>query len=107
MNISIIGKQLLFVKILILGNILCHVDTQTEPQINLIQTGPSPPSGSPRGEECDTSSKVLQFTYSWRDESKYPGGHLEVLSDNCPGYDWTSQTTPNTALKMEQTLYFL
>jgi len=35
----------------------------------------------------------------------YPGGYRKFEGDGCPGFDWTSQTTPNSALEQTHVFY--
>ena len=55
---------------------------------------------------CGLSIKSRNLTYTIVTDDNngtqtgYPGGYRAFQSDSCPGYDWSSQTTPNTALQI-------
>jgi len=58
--------------------------------------------------KCGTTAGTNLFTYTTVSDDAngsvtgYPGGYREITANGCPGYDWTSQTTPNTPY--EQTI---
>jgi hypothetical protein len=71
------------------------------------QTGgqQGPPGGGSRfttGTTCDSKTKQLTINVN-KSDTTLPGGALEITGDGCPGYDWTSQTTPNTAKQIFKT----
>jgi hypothetical protein len=71
------------------------------------QQGPPPQGGSGHfttGDTCDTKTKQLTLNVN-KSNTNYPGGSLEITGDGCPGYDWTSQKTPNTAKQIFKTYY--
>lgn len=71
----------------------------------MVQT--QPPAGPGNGSTtkvCGTTKEAKSMNYSMTtDDSKgtntgYPGGYITINTDNCPDYDWTSQSTPNKAM---------
>lgn len=64
-----------------------------------------PPSGGGNSAECDTKTKSITVETNINDQSKFPGGYVKITTDGCPGYDWTSQTTPNKARKINKQVY--
>lgn len=75
--------------------------------ISLIFAQPPPNGGQNQnsGTACDKKSKEIKYEFNTSEESVYPGGYLKMTSNNCPGYDWTSQSTPNQAFEIDQLLY--
>lgn len=52
-------------------------------------------------QECDIENRYLSIETK-TDDSKYPGGYIHILTDDCPGYDYTSQSTPNKPLTLNK-----
>jgi len=63
--------------------------------------------GSTSGTVCGTTASANTFTITnvtdddAGTKTGFPGGYREIKTNGCPGYDWTSQSTPNKA--QEQT----
>ena len=72
--------------------------------------GQSGNGSSSNSSVCGTTKEAKKLSYSTTsDDDKgsatgYPGGYFQMNTDNCPQYDWTSQSTPNKALVFNKTI---
>ena len=79
---------------------------------------PPPPNGGTAGLMSMTSGgtkcSTTNGSYTWSitevtDNAKgsitgFPGGYRQITTSGCPGYDWTSQTTPNSATEQKKVI---
>jgi hypothetical protein len=62
------------------------------------------------GTVCGTTASANTFTITnvtdddAGTKTGFPGGYREIKTNGCPGYDWTSQTTPNKAQEQSKTV---
>jgi len=94
-----------FIKGLLLLSCLIQIDATTGmmPPPMGGTTGMMPSSSTTSGTVCGTAAGTNSFTYTEvTDDASgsttgFPCGYREISANGCPGYDWTSQTTPNKA----------
>ena len=89
---STIFKNSLIIFILIQANFIASTTTGSS----------MPASTTTTTTKCGTTSGTNKFTYTnVLDDANgsvtgFPGGYRLISANGCPGYDWTSQRTPNT-----------
>jgi hypothetical protein len=101
--------------LLLINNIIFVLGTGMLPPPPMGMGMMMPPSGgmmmgTSTATVCGTTTGTNSFTYTTVSDDAsgtktgYPGGYREISSNGCPGYDWTSQTTPNKAQEQTKTV---